>query len=240
MSSWKEYFDVEKQATLYDKHQFVVNPKREEIAEVMVSMLPYERDVKVSVLDLGAGTGFLTEKILKAYPRAFVTCLDGAKEMLESARTRLETYSNRVSFHLRDFGKERWDTSLGTFDIVVSLFAVHHIGDRDKRVLFRQICQMLDPGGFFLLGDLTKSRYEILEKRYEDIKCRMIKQRAKDILGVERTLEQIKQKDRELRTSQGDKPATVDEQIEWLREAGFSLAECIWKWYNHALLAALK
>ncbi len=240
MSSWKAYYDLKKTAAWYDKHQFVVNPKREEIAEAIVNMFPCKKDAKISVLDLGAGTGFLTEKILKAYPEAIVTCVDGAKEMLKIAKTRLKSHLDRVSFQVRDFSKRGWNKSLGSFNVVASLFAIHHIQDRYKRTLYKQIYRMLEQNGYFLLGDLVKSRYDVFEEKYEDIWCKIIQQRAKDILGIERTLEQVKQKDRELRASQRDMPATVDEQIGWLREAGFSLAECVWKWYRLALFVALK
>lgn len=49
------------------------------------------------MLDLGAGTGQLADRILQAIPRSSVTCLDFTSKMIEQCRSRLAGYGDRVT-----------------------------------------------------------------------------------------------------------------------------------------------
>jgi tRNA (cmo5U34)-methyltransferase len=39
---------------------------------------------------------------------------------------------------------------------------------------------------------------------------------------------------------EGDKPATVEDQLMWLQEAGFKVVECVWKYYHIAVILGIK
>jgi hypothetical protein len=39
---------------------------------------------------------------------------------------------------------------------------------------------------------------------------------------------------------EGDKPATVEDQIQWLLEAGFKVAECVWKYFLLSVIIGIK
>ena len=49
-----------------------------------------------SILDIGAGTGLLSEHVLQNFPNAVLTLLDESSEMLSKAQVRLEKYKPKV------------------------------------------------------------------------------------------------------------------------------------------------
>ena len=75
-----------------------------------------------------------------------VVALDISPPMLEQARFNFET-DDRVTVHEWDL--HRPIDRFGTFDIIVSGFAIHHLDDERKRRLFSEVAQHLSPGGLF-------------------------------------------------------------------------------------------
>jgi tRNA (cmo5U34)-methyltransferase len=70
--------------------------------------------------------------------------------MLAYARSRLS--AGRVSLSL---GRLQDPLPSGTFDLVVSALAVHHLSGGEKASLFARVAAVLEPGGRFVLGDLV-------------------------------------------------------------------------------------
>jgi tRNA (cmo5U34)-methyltransferase len=102
----------------------------------------------VSILDLGAGTGETSAAVKELHPSARLTGLDESPEMLEHARRRLPE-AKFVAQRLQD------PLPAGTFDLVVSALAIHHLDGEDKADLFRRIAGVLRPGGRFVMADVV-------------------------------------------------------------------------------------
>ena len=103
------------------------------------------------VLDLGGGTGALSEAILVAAPRAVVELIDVDPEMLAVARERLVRFGSRARFTEASF-----DDPLPEADAVAASLALHHVPTMDeKRRLFVRIHDCLCPGGVFVNADAT-------------------------------------------------------------------------------------
>ncbi|MGD1010976.1 MAG: class I SAM-dependent methyltransferase [Acidimicrobiales bacterium] len=100
------------------------------------------------VLELGVGTGETAVRVMAVHPAAHLIGVDESSEMLDSARGRLGK-ADLVVGRLEDPLPE------GTFDLVVSALAVHHLDDRGKADLFRRISERLRPGGRFVLADVV-------------------------------------------------------------------------------------
>lgn len=80
--------------------------------------LPHELPEHAHILEIGCGTGRLTEQLRSHYPTAQITALDLAPAMLEQTRNRLGA-DTRLTLLATD--AEQWiqDTST-TFDLIVS------------------------------------------------------------------------------------------------------------------------
>lgn len=101
------------------------------------------------ILDLGAGTGALSEALLAADSSCIVELIDVDAGMLEHARARLEPYSNRVRFSELSF-----HGPLPRCDSVTASLALHHVQTlTDKRGLYRRVHGALGPDGVFVNAD---------------------------------------------------------------------------------------
>jgi tRNA (cmo5U34)-methyltransferase len=177
------------------------------------------------VLDLGAGTGLLSAEVLRAFPTARIELLDGSEPMLREARERLGDAVGAV--HV---GNMAGDLPPGPFDAVVSALAIHHLHDADKRALNRRVRDALRPGGVFVNAEQvagpTPEMTEVYERRWAD-DCRA--------LGAsEDELDAARERMRH------DRCADVQSQLGWLREAGFATADCVYKSWRFAVLAAFR
>ena len=101
------------------------------------------------VLELGSGTGNLTRRVRDC---AEIVCVDISGRMEAIARTKLAHLPQR-RFAAADL-LEYFDADRGGFDIVLSSFAIHHLTEDEKQILFRRIDAELRPGARAVFGDL--------------------------------------------------------------------------------------
>lgn len=108
-----------------------------------------------SVLELGTGTGNLTLRLVKC--RRLV-CVDVSAEMLRIARGKLSGLEN-VEYLQADL-LECFDSLNERFDVLVSSYAIHHLTDEEKSILFGAMARALVPGGIAVFGDLMFANEE--------------------------------------------------------------------------------
>ena len=101
-----------------------------------------------SILDLGAGTGVTSQRVLAAYPDARLIGIDESEAMLEHARRVIPAGDFRVA---------RLEEPLpdGPFDLVISALAVHHLDGPGKAGLFRRVAAAMNPRGRLVVGDVV-------------------------------------------------------------------------------------
>ena len=105
------------------------------------------------VLDLGAGTGALSEAILDEDCVEALVAIDVDPEMLAQARIRLERFGSRARFRECLF-----DAPFPECDAIAASLALHHVPTMaEKSQLFERIHQALRPGGVFVNADVTIS-----------------------------------------------------------------------------------
>ncbi|HUR19813.1 MAG TPA: class I SAM-dependent methyltransferase [Vicinamibacterales bacterium] len=102
------------------------------------------------IVDLGVGTGALSQACLKEVPRARVWGIDADAAMMQVARKRLGRRLTRVTLVEGSF----LDVSLPTCDAIVASYALHHIRTvRQKKAFYRRCYEALRPGGVLVTGD---------------------------------------------------------------------------------------
>ena len=155
-------------------------PGYEELQEAVVSATAAVR--ATHVLELGTGSGETALRVLAQHPEASWLGIDASEAMLARARERLPDADLRLQ-RLED------ELPAGSFDLVVSALAVHHLEGAGKQDLFSRVACVLQPGDVFVLGDVVVPRAG--EEGPIHIDWDM------------------------------DKPDSVEDQLAWLRAAGF-------------------
>jgi SAM-dependent methyltransferase len=122
----------------------------------MVAMAKLPHDAAIAALDIGAGYGFVSEEVLRAFPNAHVTLQDFSALMLERAQRHLTDAAGRTSFVLCDLTDPDWINQVGgPFDLIVSAIAIHNLRSTAAiGACYRGIAQLLKPGAPFLDYDL--------------------------------------------------------------------------------------
>ena len=99
----RQHFDL--MADQYDE-LFVTHMHAYDIThEMILTMLPFPRGSALRVLELGTGTGNLTQKLLDRFPQSTVVGYDVSAEMLARARAKLARAGTRVQLHQGDISQ---------------------------------------------------------------------------------------------------------------------------------------
>lgn len=137
-------------------------PRYRELMDNMFHYIPEDFSPK-RILDLGCGTGNLTAEILKRFPEAEIYALDISEEILNESRKRFAAQPN-VQYIRADFREMHLPP--GSFDLILSSIAIHHIPDPEKEILYRDIYQALCPAGIFILADQTRGSTEDIYQKH--------------------------------------------------------------------------
>jgi len=216
----KEHFENE--AALFDKMFFKIMPRYQEMMGALIEAIPFSKNDRLRIIDLGCGTGNLTQKIISAYPRARVTCADMAENMLKMAQAKLKNKRN-VSFWLGDI--RDFDYS-GKYDVIVASMVLHHIEKKEKTRFYRKVYRALANGGVFYIMDIFLSPDSHLQELYMDKWKAFMKANG---LPAKRTDDMIARHQRE------DRPVVFEDELSILRKAGFSKVDVVLKYYNFAV-----
>lgn len=232
-------YDFPVRIAAYDRDMDVMHPNRHQMVRVALGMLPFDCDAELSVLDLGVGTGFFTQRLLATFPNARVIAIDGAEAMIEVARERLGPQADRVDFRIGDFRQlDRLLSPGETGQVVISAYALHHVDAEAKTDIVRRCGEFLEPGGWFLNADLIVGDTARLETRFQELRVKGIVRRAdpgdERFSDPERTRAFLD----ELEANEGDQPLTLAEDLDVLRAAGLQHAGVFWLETREAVTGA--
>lgn len=135
---------------------------REEAFRRLADTIPYEKNLPIRILDLGAGYGALTKSLLERFPQATAICQDGSEEMANLGNQRMRSLAGRFAYTICDFSKPGWTKQIdGRFEAIVSSIAIHNV--RDPNIverIYRDVFPLVKPGGCFLNFDRPKPPWE--------------------------------------------------------------------------------
>jgi tRNA (cmo5U34)-methyltransferase len=213
-------------ADVDDRARRKLVPCFDDFYRTALELLLFAQDAHFEVLDLGAGTGLLSAMIAAAFPRARLTLFDLTPEMLMIARARLKPLGKRVRFVTADLAT----APSKSYDAVVSALALHHLPDSGKRHLFADIFKYLTPGGVFINADQVGGETAAIDQRSRQMWPKRVHELRVAERDLNAALEQMKH----------DLPATVGQQLAWMRESGFTDVTCAYRNLIFAVLSGTK
>jgi tRNA (cmo5U34)-methyltransferase len=213
----------------YDRTRRQLIPCFDDFYQTVVERLPFAAGDAPRILDLGAGSGLLAAEILAVQPKAELTLVDVSEAMLAQARVRLSRAieEGRVRFSLSDLAQP--DLS-GPVDAVVSALAIHHLAPAEKRQLFAEIHRALRPGGVFLNADQVRGPTPRLDGIYAEAWLSQVRQRGVSAADLAAAQERMRL----------DRTDTLEDQIVWLKDAGFCDVGCFFQHYWFAVFGGFK
>jgi tRNA (cmo5U34)-methyltransferase len=230
-------YDNRTVAERYHRRKGFAPLRKEKMLEVALDLLIALTPPQSTLLELGAGTGLFTQKIIASNHFRQVHVTDGAPAMLEIARQKLPNQDNSLQFDTIDFTTQ-WSQGFAVkgFDAVTSTMAIHHAPD--KAQLFRQIFSVLKPGCVFVLGDHMAGASPIGQYL-------IARERALERLGREEGVKpaQIQENillDDQKQEAEGNRCESVAQYQAYLSACGFKETECLWQDYWLAVLIARK
>jgi tRNA (cmo5U34)-methyltransferase len=211
----------------YDRALRKLVPCFDDFYRTALELLPFGADDRFQLLDLGAGSGLLSAMIAEAFPKAGLTLFDLTPEMMTIARQRLKPLGKRVRFVTADFAKA---APSKPYDAVVSALAIYHLPDAGKRHLFADIFKYLTPRGIFINADQVRGEGAAVDERARQMWIKRARELKVSKHEMDAALARMKQ----------DMPATVGQQLGWLRETGFVQVSCSYRNLIFAVLSGTR
>ena len=210
--------------------------------DMMLRVIAAAREPVGNFIVLGCGDSLLASAILDEHPAARGFLIDDSDASIESARRHLSEHADRLRFVRADVTKPGWMNAVAAgipFDAAISGAAIPHSTDECKRVLYREVFELLTPEGIFINLEHVASATRWTESEWDD---RMIEA----IFG-----QQLREAPRDARVDvarayyaqvshDADALAPLEVQCDWLREIGFENVECFLKVQELAMFGGQK
>lgn len=213
-------------ATEYDAQRKWIIPLFDDFYDAAIRAADWKGD-QPSVLDIGAGTGLLAARIFQRYPEASLTLIDISESMLAVARERFAGREHLTCL-VRDYSREELG---GPYDLVCSALSIHHLEHDQKRSLYARIHAALNAGGVFVNAEQVEGETPEQHARnlaYWDAFLRKGPLTNKEWQRAVRRRDTL------------DRMAKLSTQLAWLREAGFSDVDVVFRNRSFAVMRGRK
>jgi len=231
---WKQAAIVER----YLSFHAAIPLAREQIGVMLTLLATREQPVR-SFIDLGCGDGILGAALLDKYPKSQGVMADFSDPMLEQARIQLKEYESQLEFVNLDYADPAWVDAVGVnapFDAIVSRYSIHHQPDERKRVIYKDIFNLLSPGGWFIniehILPAATLATDLLNRHIID---------GRYAIEVQNGGSKKRQEIADIFINRPDKESNlltpVETQCDWLREIGFEQVDCYFRIYELAVFA---
>ena len=166
-----------------------------------------------TILELGCGTGNLTQLIQHRYPDATITAVDISPECINECKSRVNP--KNIIYTQSDF--KDIDFPENSFDLIVSSISIHHIPDVDKSELFRKLYYYQTKGGILSFCDQFRGETDyIYAKHIEQWKNFAMTQNNNE---NEWNMWMKHQQEHDYHT-------TLENHLGWIRSVGYKLVDC--------------
>lgn len=237
----------------WDRQQEWYLPDREERFRVMLDMVEALVGPEPRVLDLACGTGSITDRLLKRFPKAVSVGVDLDPALLAIAEGTFAG-DDRVTFVTADLKDPGWVSQLphDSYDAVLTATALHWLFSEPLAALYDQLAGIVTDGGVFMnadhMPDPATPRINAADREQRHARQEAAKRSgaldwaewwalaANDPVLAEPTAKRFEIYGEH---ADGDTPP-AEWHVRTLREAGFAEARTVWASPSDALVLGLK
>lgn len=177
------------------------------------------------ILELGSGPGHLTRKLIdKLHPEKFLS-VDFSEAMICDVKA---TFIDNHDVEFKCLDIAELERNAASYDIIASSFALHHLTNDERIILFKKCLTWLKPGGLFVNGDIYEEddpQVQTLMTHCADLRLRQLSL-SEDEMAI-----RVAHRKHEHRCS-------MEIQAKDLLAAGFSHVWCAHKQIDRGVLLA--
>lgn len=161
-NQWKDKWDFNSWAKTYDKSverdssSLKFYKYYDKILDTTYKKAIRDKAKDIRILEIGVGTGNLASRFLQN--EYDIIGIDQSREMLNVAKEKFP----KLKLRLGDFLKIPFES--GKFDVIVSIYAFHHLNEEENKIAIREILRVLKDDGRVVIGDLMFQNQEEKEK----------------------------------------------------------------------------
>jgi len=242
----------------WDAQQTGYLPQREARFTAMLEVLAILLPAQFVAVDLCCGPGAVSQRLLQRFPQARSIAVDLDPVLLALGEGALGTLDGRLRWLDADLCDPDWGKALGEtqVDAALSTTALHWLPVPDLVALYKQLGELIRPGGVFLNGDnmrfnpalptFHKVAETVLQAQWQDEQFAQAGVETWDqywgALRQEPVLHALSA-ERERRFAARSSTwtnASYDLQVAALREAGFREVGVIWQSFDDRVLMAVR
>lgn len=183
------------------------------------------------IYDLGCSTGnllFVISHFFKNHSSLRLMGVDSSQAMLDQANIKLQKSSiNNIEFICKNIE----EVELYNPEVVILNYTLQFISPSKRLALLKKIYQSLIPGGFIFISEKTKSEDFMIEDLFTNLYYNFKKRNGYSELEIAQKREALMKVLIPLSSSQ---------QLQHLKEAGFSHADQIFKCYQFTTFIGIK
>ncbi|MBY0597421.1 malonyl-ACP O-methyltransferase BioC [Bacillus bingmayongensis] len=148
-------------AVSYDQYASVQKKMAQQLLSIMKKH--YHKMSSIRILELGCGTGYLTEQLAVAFPNAKITAIDFAESMIAVAKTRNHVES--VTFRCEDIEHLTLSES---FDVIISSATFQWLND--LQTTLKSLYRYLFEDGLLLFSTFGEQTFQELHTAFQSAK----------------------------------------------------------------------
>jgi tRNA (cmo5U34)-methyltransferase len=224
----KQFEFDEEVASVFDDMLNRSVPFYKENLNLQIDILKNFLNENDKIVDLGSSTGtFLIELAKKFDKKLNLIGIDNSSEMIKRAKHKAKAFGVNIKFIEKDFLNYDFSDSKA----IIANYTIQFIRPLKREKLINKIYDSLKNDGIFLLSEKLITNHKKLNKIMIDEYYEFKKQMGYseyEIAQKREALENVLI------------PYTMEENIEMLKNSGFSDVEVIFKWNNFATFIAFK
>ena len=225
----KKQFEFDEEvASVFDDMIARSVPFYKENLDLIASLVAASAREGARIFDLGCSTGSLLIEIAKRSDKKLeLIGLDNAAPMIERARNKARAFGVDVRFEVADILEYDFKEA----DIFIANYTMQFIRPLRREKFIAKLHEHLAPEGLFFMSEKIISEDKELDRQLIDIYYAFKKRQGYseyEIAQKREALENVLV------------PYTLEENVQMLRECGFSYVEPIFRWANFATFYAKK